>query len=355
MIRGGFLSPRQRAELIALLRDGRTEQRLARRANAVLLLDDGWSCERAAKALYLDDDTIRGWRKTYDEAGVEGLRRFEAGGSAGLLSQAQEEELVVYVSQALPRSTREVGVFIEQVFGVVYESRSGLIALLHRLGLVYKRPTTIGRRLDGLEQQAFIDAYEKLLNSLGPDEATLFVDAVHPTHAARSVGCWAPAGEPLAVRQTSGRERLNIHGALDLETGKTAMIEVESVDALSTIIARSDRGEVSVSSDDPPIPRQCALPPRCSRAGMAEAARPQGQATFHPHLLPASQPDRAIVGSDAQASHAQQMLARLSHLRPSGAVVSTRQSPKMLGNVPRFGDRQLPRHQPQGFSGYRVT
>ena len=125
--------------------------------------------------------------------------------------------------------------FIEQVFGVVYESRSGLIALLHRLGLVYKRPTTIGRRLDGLEQQAFIDAYEKLLNSLGPDEATLFVDAVHPTHAARSVGCWAPSGEPLAVRQTSGRERLNIHGALDLETGKTAMIEVESVDALSTI------------------------------------------------------------------------------------------------------------------------
>src|SRR5271168_3501133 len=88
---------------------------------------------------------------------------------------------------------------------------------------------------------------------------------------------------------------------------------------------------------------------------MAGAATPQGQATLHPHLLPASQPDRAIVGSDAQASHAQQMLARLSHLRPSGAVVSTRQSPKMLGNVPRFGDRQLPHHQPQGFSGCRVT
>jgi transposase len=114
MIRGGFLSPLQRVELMALLRDGRTEQRLARRANAVLLLDDGWSCERAAKALYLDDDTVRGWRKTYDEDGVEGLRRFEAGGSASHLSRAQEDELVVYVSQALPRSTREVGAFIEQ-------------------------------------------------------------------------------------------------------------------------------------------------------------------------------------------------------------------------------------------------
>ena len=62
MIRGGFHSPRQRSDLKALLRDGHTEQRLARRANAILELDDGWSCERVAKALYLDDDTIRGWR-----------------------------------------------------------------------------------------------------------------------------------------------------------------------------------------------------------------------------------------------------------------------------------------------------
>ena len=235
MIRGGFLSPRQRAELIGLLRDGRTEQRLARRANAMLLLDDGWSCERTAKALYLDDDTVRDWRKVYDEGGVERLRRFEAGGSLSLLSAAQEETLIEYVSQALPRSTREVGVFIKQVFGVVYESRSGLIALLHRLGLEYRKPETIGRRMDAREQRAFIDGYENLLNSLGPDEAALFVDAVHPTYAAQSVGCWGPAGEALAVRQTSGRERLNIHGALDLETGKTAMIEADCIDAASTI------------------------------------------------------------------------------------------------------------------------
>ena len=61
------------------------------------------------------------------------------------------------------------------------------------------------------------------------------MDAVHPTHAARPVGCWAPAKENLAIEQTSGRQRLNIHGALDLETGKTAMIDVETVDAASTI------------------------------------------------------------------------------------------------------------------------
>jgi transposase len=63
----------------------------------------------------------------------------------------------------------------------------------------------------------------------------LFVDAVHPTHATRPVSCWAPVKERLAIEQTSGRQRLNIHGAIDLETGKTATIDVETVDTASTI------------------------------------------------------------------------------------------------------------------------
>ena len=58
MIRCGFLSAAERKELVSLVRDGLAEHRLARRANAILLLDDGLSCERVAKVLYLDDDTV---------------------------------------------------------------------------------------------------------------------------------------------------------------------------------------------------------------------------------------------------------------------------------------------------------
>ena len=77
------------------------------------------------------------------------------------------------------------------------------------------KPETIGRKLDPEKQKAFIEAYENLLNSAGPDEAVLFVDAAHPTHAARPVGCWAPAKDSLAIEQTCGRRRLNVHGAID--------------------------------------------------------------------------------------------------------------------------------------------
>ena len=61
MIRPGFLDSEFRRDLIELARDGSIAHRLARRANALVLLDDGMSCAAVAKVLFLDNDTIRTW------------------------------------------------------------------------------------------------------------------------------------------------------------------------------------------------------------------------------------------------------------------------------------------------------
>src|SRR5208282_4769193 len=89
------------------------------------------------------------------------LSSFDVGGSASYLSVKQEDDLKAWVSAALPRSTRQIGAWIEKEFGLVYESRSGLIALLHRLGLEYLKPDTIPRKLDEEKQKAFIESYDK--------------------------------------------------------------------------------------------------------------------------------------------------------------------------------------------------
>src|SRR6201981_2213781 len=93
MIRGGFLDPGTRQELIALVRDGKAETRLTRRANALLLLDDGLSCEAVAKVLYLDDDTVRYWYKLYQEKGLNWLADFGYKGRACGLTASQQEAL----------------------------------------------------------------------------------------------------------------------------------------------------------------------------------------------------------------------------------------------------------------------
>ena len=59
---------------------------MARRANAIILLDRGWSCERVAAALLLDDDTVRDWHRAYEQGGVEGLKSFGHEGSSSHLT-----------------------------------------------------------------------------------------------------------------------------------------------------------------------------------------------------------------------------------------------------------------------------
>jgi transposase len=236
MKRQGFLDAESRRELIELAQDGSAAHRLARRANALVLLDKGMSYAAVAKVLLLDDDTIRTWRLLYEEDGIEGLASFGYEGSACRLNDEQQARLIDWITETLPRSTRAIGAWIAAEFGIEYQSRSGLIALLHRLGMEHRKPKAISRKLDPQKQAAFINAYENLLNQLEADETVIFADAAHPTHAVRPVGCWAPKELAVAVEQSSGRDRLNVHGAINLETGQTIMKDVLTVDAASTIL-----------------------------------------------------------------------------------------------------------------------
>ena len=106
MIRAGFLSTVERTELIELARNGLAEHRLARRANALVLLDRGMSCEDIGSVLLLDDDTVRTWRRLYREDGIAGLAGFGYEGSDCHLTAAQQEKLKAWVGEALPRTTR---------------------------------------------------------------------------------------------------------------------------------------------------------------------------------------------------------------------------------------------------------
>ncbi|MGO9359630.1 MAG: IS630 family transposase [Xanthobacteraceae bacterium] len=140
-----------------------------------------------------------------------------------------------FVAKFLPRNANVVADWIEKRFGVVFDARSSLSKLLHRIGMVYRKPTVIPLKIDEAAQIKAIKHYEKLMNSLAEDEVVLFSDAVHPTHITHPAGCWGPKDVEVAVHQNSGRDRLNIHGAVDLSTGMTCVYDTPQSDALSTV------------------------------------------------------------------------------------------------------------------------
>ena len=120
MIRPSFLSSAERGELEACVRRQREDHGIARRANALLLLDDGESCTQIAKFLYLDDDTIRGWHEAYRRDGWEVLALDNWQGGQSRLTSAQEAALCGWLEARFYRSTGEIRAYISAEFGLRY-------------------------------------------------------------------------------------------------------------------------------------------------------------------------------------------------------------------------------------------
>ena len=55
----------ERKELKQVLRQRKADGLIVRRANALLLLDNGWKADQVADALFLDAETIRAWRRHF--------------------------------------------------------------------------------------------------------------------------------------------------------------------------------------------------------------------------------------------------------------------------------------------------
>ena len=159
--------------------------------------------------LLIDDTTIRTWHALFETDGVDGLAGFNYGGRASPLTMEQQEKLKGWVGDTLPRTTRMVGAGIEHEFEVVYESRSGLIALLHRLE--HRKPEAVARpgQTAGLHRR---------LRDAAEDAARRRCGDVRRRGASHPLGGWLLGAQGGQGRGGPGRERLNIHGALDLET-----------------------------------------------------------------------------------------------------------------------------------------
>jgi len=110
MIHPNFLSTASRLELERCLRRLREEYGIARRANAILLLDKGKSCAEIAEFLYLDDDTIRGWYKAFRQEGWDALALDGWQGGQSRLTLDEETKLSAWLEGHFCHSAGEIRV-----------------------------------------------------------------------------------------------------------------------------------------------------------------------------------------------------------------------------------------------------
>jgi transposase len=225
-----------KAEISALKLAHKSEyyRRSADKIKSVVLLGTGWTLEEVKDALLLDEETLRGYVKKYQGGGLSALLKVEYKGSEPQLSISQIETLCQALNTQIFLTTKSVIEFIGNKFSVKY-SQSGMRDLLHRLGYEYKKPKLVPGNPDKDAQEIFLEQYEKFMQNKPDNVEVLFADAVHPQNNTMAAYGWIKKGERREIPTTTGRDRLNLHGAMNAETLEVTVIESETVDEESTI------------------------------------------------------------------------------------------------------------------------
>lgn len=235
-MKGFYLSPEELSSLHVAHRDQLKSRNPhgAYKINAVILLGTGWTLTKVKEALLFDDETLRSYVEKYKTSGVAGLIKTNYKGSKGKLNDSQIDLLKSELDNNIYLTTVSVIEYVESEFGVIY-SVTGMRDLLHRLGFEYKKPKLVPGNPDIDAQEIFVEQYEAFMAEKPGDVEVLFVDAVHPEHNTMAAYGWIKKGKKKELKSNSGRDRLNLHGALNAETLDVTIIESATVDSDSTI------------------------------------------------------------------------------------------------------------------------
>lgn len=206
----------------------------ADRLKAILLLDKGMSCDEVGKILLLDDDTIRTYRKKYNSGGLLELTDYRYRGKPIKLTQAQLTELDDHLQEYVYPTCKEIRVLIKGWFLVNY-TESGVRELLLRMGYTYKKPKCVPGKADVEKQEEFVELYDKTKKELGEDDEIYFIDGVHPQHNTVATSGWIKKGQQKLLRTNTGRKRVNINGALEVESKQVIHVQCDSINSQSTI------------------------------------------------------------------------------------------------------------------------
>jgi len=228
-----LLTPEQTNELRRAHRLTKNK-RAADRLKAVYLLSRGKTAREIAEVLMLDEDSISNYRKRYEEGGVKGLLKDHYTGSEPMLSCCELEELTVHLESNTYLTVEAISEYVLQTYSVSY-SLSGMRQLLHRIGFVYKKAKVVPGKANAQLQEAYLALLEQTLKDKGVDDVHYYLDGVHPQHNTQLAYGWIKKGQDKVLKSNSGRQRININGALNAETLEVVIRTDETINAQSTL------------------------------------------------------------------------------------------------------------------------
>jgi len=207
------------------------DSRICDRIKAVLLASEGWTQKQIAQALRIHETTVWGHLKDYL---LQEKLKPSSGGSSSKLNEQQTIEILSHLEQNTYPSTKEIIQYVQDTYGVSY-TQQGMHDWLIKHKFSYKKPKGVPAKFNKLRQEAFIREYEELKANLDPSEVVLFIDSVHPTQATKITSGWIRKGVEKMIATVASRSRINLTGAIDLNTMSIITREYETINGSATV------------------------------------------------------------------------------------------------------------------------
>jgi transposase len=224
------LTDEQKAQLEKRHKVERDKQ-VCDRIKAVLLCAENWALDKIGQALRLHHATVRRHLEDYlNEAKLKPAN----GGSDSKLSKAQARELITYLETETYFRVCDICQYVSERYGIDY-TIAGMTSWLKQYKFVYKKPKKVPAKADEEKQKAFIQYYEELKAKTPATEPILFIDSVHPTMETRAASGWIRKGQEKQIATTASRTRLNITGAIHLQSMTVTHANYDTINALSLI------------------------------------------------------------------------------------------------------------------------
>lgn len=181
--------------------------------NVLLLLDGGWAAERIAEALFIDAETVRGHRLSYQRQGVAGL--------------------CVELGRRIFATAAEACDLVKARFATSHAA-DAMSKLPGRLGFVHKKPKKVPAKANAGVQKTFLaKTPAPLMAKAGAESPLCFVDGTHPTHTAHPVHGWMRQGQARELPGNHGRTSININGALSWPDRTLVWLPAEKITSLA--------------------------------------------------------------------------------------------------------------------------
>lgn len=207
------------------------DKKIADRIKVVLLFDKGWSAEKIAEALFIDDATVRRHLNTYKE---EQRVHSNHKGPTPILTKSESEALQQHVFENDYTKAKDIKNYIYNTYQKEL-SVSAVTRWLKNNNFTYKKPKAVPKADPDL-QKKFIEEYKSLAaQALIDNTPVLFGDGVHPSQQTRPAYGWVKKGQDKVIEVNSGRKRLNILGAINLKTMKFEYQDFQTINGSSTI------------------------------------------------------------------------------------------------------------------------